>query len=78
MILRNVSRFTHANPYTQVVQDGRSVAVRYTLTPDTIAMVFAEKPHVRRAFEKNVPTHMSEKEFWTRYLKNEMSKEAEL
>lgn len=63
---------------SQVMQDGKSVAVKYTLTPDLIAMVFAEKPHVRRAFDKNVPTHMSEKEFWTRYLKNEMSKEVRM
>eukprot|EP00200_Dunaliella_tertiolecta_P012075 CAMPEP_0202388604 /NCGR_PEP_ID=MMETSP1127-20130417/78499_1 /ASSEMBLY_ACC=CAM_ASM_000462 /TAXON_ID=3047 /ORGANISM="Dunaliella tertiolecta, Strain CCMP1320" /LENGTH=719 /DNA_ID=CAMNT_0048990077 /DNA_START=104 /DNA_END=2262 /DNA_ORIENTATION=+ len=61
--------------HVPVEQDGRSVAMRFTLTPDLIAMVFAEKPHVRRAYDKNVPTNMSEKEFWTRYLKNEMAKE---
>eukprot|EP00983_Pelagomonas_calceolata_P114586 1160110-Pelagomonas_calceolata.AAC.5 len=71
------SHYGHAlhTQCVQVEQDGRSVAMRFTLTPDLIAMVFAEKPHVRRAYDKNVPTNMSEKEFWTRYLKNEMAKE---
>ncbi|GFH20553.1 BSD domain-containing protein, partial [Haematococcus lacustris] len=58
-----------------VEQDGRSVSMRFTLTPDLIALVFAEKPHVKRAYERSVPHNMSEKEFWTRYLRHEMSKE---
>lgn len=51
------------------------MAMRFTLTPDLIALVFAEKPHVKRAYDKNVPVNLSEKEFWTRYLKHEMAKE---
>jgi hypothetical protein len=49
--------------------------MRFTLTPDLIAMVFAEKPHVAAAFARNVPTHMSDKEFWTRYIRHELAKE---
>ncbi len=49
--------------------------MRFTLTPEVIQLLFAEKPHVRRAFERSVPAHMSEKEFWTRYLKHELAKE---
>jgi hypothetical protein len=59
----------------QVEQDGGAVAMRFTLTPEVIAMVFAEKPHVKRAYMKSVPHQMSEKEFWVRYLKHELSKE---
>ncbi len=38
-------------------------------------MLFAEKPLVRRAFEKNVPRNMSDKVFWERYLKYELAQE---
>lgn len=51
------------------------MVMRFTLTPDLIALVFAEKPHVKRAYDKNVPHNMSEKEFWTRYLQHETAKE---
>lgn len=34
--------------------------------------VFAEKPHVHRAFVENVPQAMSETEFWTRFAKHEI------
>jgi hypothetical protein len=49
--------------------------MRFTLTPEVIAQVFAEKPHVKRAYQRSVPHQMSEKEFWVRYLKHELSKE---
>lgn len=73
---RRLARCPHALTLPlQVEQDGKSVSMRFTLTPDLIAMVFAEKPHVKRSFDKNVPANMSEKEFWTRYLKHELAKE---
>ena len=43
-----------------------------TITPQFIQQVFAEKPHVHRAFVENVPQKMDEKEFWTRFAKHEI------
>jgi hypothetical protein len=42
------------------------------ITPQFIQQVFAEKPHVHRAFVENVPQKMDEKEFWTRFAKHEI------
>ena len=43
-----------------------------TITPQFIQQVFAEKPHVHRAFVENVPQKLDEKEFWTRFAKHEI------
>ena len=43
-----------------------------TITPQFIQQVFAEKPHVHRAFVENVPQKMDDKEFWTRFAKYEI------
>eukprot|EP00955_Chlamydomonas_euryale_P118262 366528-Chlamydomonas_euryale.AAC.6 len=39
------------------------------------AQIFAERPHVQRAFASKVPSDMSEKEFWTKFVKHELRKE---
>eukprot|EP00798_Chlamydomonas_sp_ICE-L_P005256 gene5256-18488_t len=46
-----------------------------TVTPQMIIQIFAERPHVKRAFSKNVPSNMSEQEFWNRFVKHEVAKE---
>ena len=46
--------------------------VTMTITPHFIQQVFAEKPHVHRAFVENVPQKMDDKEFWTRFAKYEI------
>lgn len=51
------------------------VQVHYQLTPEAIQQIFAEKPHVHRAFLANVPAVMSEKEFWQKFFKNEISRQ---
>lgn len=45
--------------------------VRIRLTPELIHQTFAEKPWVRRAFVAQVPHNMTEKAFWTKYLRQQ-------
>ncbi|KAG1661820.1 hypothetical protein FOA52_013253 [Chlamydomonas sp. UWO 241] len=64
----------------QAEQDDKFAAIgktklNFSLTPDMIAQIFAERPHVRRSFFVNVPHNMSEKEFWTKFMKYEVNKE---
>ena len=49
--------------------------VRYQVTPEGIQQIFAEKPHVHRAFLANVPAAMDENTFWTRFFKNELNRQ---
>ncbi|KAL2611441.1 hypothetical protein R1flu_023133 [Riccia fluitans] len=51
--------------------DGRTNKVTFNLTPEIIHQIFTEKPAVHRAFLQNVPTKMSEVEFWTKYCRAE-------
>lgn len=51
--------------------DGRTNKVTFNLTPEIIHQIFAEKPAVHRAFLMNVPTKMSEIDFWTKYCRAE-------
>lgn len=51
------------------------VQVHYQLTPGDVQQIFAEKPHVQRAFAANVPAVMGEKAFWQRFFKNEYSRQ---
>ncbi|GAX76207.1 hypothetical protein CEUSTIGMA_g3651.t1 [Chlamydomonas eustigma] len=53
---------------------GRS-KVQFHLTPELIKQIFAERPHVKRAYVKNVPHNMSEKVFWTKYAQYQLSNE---
>ncbi|GLT83710.1 hypothetical protein SLE2022_019830 [Rubroshorea leprosula] len=52
--------------------DGRTNKVTFSLTPEIILQIFAEKPAVHRAFLSFVPNKMSEKDFWTKYFKAEV------
>ena len=52
--------------------------VRYQVTPEGVQQIFAEKPHVHRAFMANVPAHMEENTFWTRFFKNELNRQVGL
>ncbi|XP_073000617.1 general transcription and DNA repair factor IIH subunit TFB1-1-like isoform X2 [Typha latifolia] len=45
--------------------------VTFSLTPEIIHQIFAEKPAVHRAFLNLVPTKMTEKDFWTKYCRAE-------
>ena len=49
--------------------------VRYQVTPEGVQQIFAEKPHVHRAFLANVPASMDENAFWTRFFKNELNRQ---
>ncbi|XP_072962843.1 general transcription and DNA repair factor IIH subunit TFB1-1-like [Typha angustifolia] len=51
--------------------DGRTNKVTFSLTPEIIHQIFAEKPAVHRAFLNLVPTKMTEKDFWTKYCRAE-------
>ncbi|KAF8409800.1 hypothetical protein HHK36_005879 [Tetracentron sinense] len=51
--------------------DGQSNKVMFTLTPEIIHQIFAEKPSVHQAFLNFVPSKMSEKDFWTKYFRAE-------
>ncbi|XP_038974694.1 general transcription and DNA repair factor IIH subunit TFB1-1-like isoform X2 [Phoenix dactylifera] len=51
--------------------DGRTNKVTFSLTPEIIHQIFAEKPAVHRAFLNFVPIKMTEKDFWTKYCRAE-------
>ncbi|XP_068637931.1 general transcription and DNA repair factor IIH subunit TFB1-1-like isoform X2 [Aristolochia californica] len=51
--------------------DGRTNKVTFSLTPEIIHQIFAEKPAVHQAFLNFVPNKMSEKDFWTKYCRAE-------
>ncbi|TXG68088.1 hypothetical protein EZV62_009363 [Acer yangbiense] len=51
--------------------DGRTNKVTFSLTPEIILQIFAEKPAVHRAFLNLVPKKMTEMEFWTKYCRAE-------
>eukprot|EP01090_Pellita_catalonica_P016810 TRINITY_DN4933_c0_g1_i1.p1 TRINITY_DN4933_c0_g1~~TRINITY_DN4933_c0_g1_i1.p1 ORF type:complete len:522 (+),score=110.00 TRINITY_DN4933_c0_g1_i1:1152-2717(+) len=47
-----------------------SATVKLTLTPHKIQRIFQERPAVKRAYTKWVPTRYSEREFWTKYFQS--------
>ncbi|GJY65742.1 general transcription and DNA repair factor IIH subunit TFB1-1 isoform X1 [Tanacetum coccineum] len=47
--------------------DGQSNKVTFSLTPEMIHQIFAEKPAVRQAYLNFVPNKMTERDFWTKY-----------
>lgn len=51
--------------------DGRSNKVTFSLTPEIIHQIFAEKPAVRRSFLECVPSKMTEKQYWRKYCRAE-------
>ena len=57
-------------------RDGRSDVVTATLSNEKMHRIFSERPAVRRAFLNNVPAKMTEREFWTRFLRSEYFKAA--
>lgn len=43
------------------------------LTPAMVHQIFAEKPHVKRAFQANVPTRiMTNNDFWAKFLRHQL------
>jgi hypothetical protein len=42
------------------------------ITEEVAQKIFAQNPGVYKRFQENVPDKLSEKEFWTRYLKEQM------
>nr|XP_043607978.1 general transcription and DNA repair factor IIH subunit TFB1-1 [Erigeron canadensis] len=54
---------------TKPSSDGQSNRVTFSLTPEMIHQIFAEKPAVRQAYLNFVPHKLNEKEFWTKYWK---------
>ena len=57
-------------------RDGRGDVVTATLSNEKMHRIFSERPAVRRAFLENVPSKMTEREFWTRFLRSEYFKAA--
>ncbi|KAF6141321.1 hypothetical protein GIB67_008498 [Kingdonia uniflora] len=51
--------------------DGKSNSIKFDLTPDIIHQIFIEKPAVRQAYLKFVPSKMKEVDFWQKYCKAE-------
>lgn len=51
--------------------DGRTNKVTFSLTPEIIHQIFAEKPAVHQAFLNFVPSKMTEMDFWTKYCRAE-------
>lgn len=56
-------------------RDGMSDTVTCNLTNEKMHRIFAERPAVRQAFLDNVPKKMTEREFWTRFLRSEYFKQ---
>lgn len=56
-------------------RDGISDTVTCNLTNEKMHRIFAERPSVRQAFLDNVPKKMTEREFWTRFLRSEYFKQ---
>lgn len=56
-------------------RDGMSDTVTCNLTNEKMHRIFAERPSVRQAFLDNVPKKMTEREFWTRFLRSEYFKQ---
>lgn len=67
------------SPYTDTgvpgIKQSCMLQVRYQVTPEGVQQIFAEKPHVHRAFLANVPASMDENAFWTRFFKNELNRQ---
>ena len=55
---------------------GGGDVVTATLSNEKMHRIFAERPAVRAAFLENVPRNMTEREFWTRFLRSEYFKAA--
>ncbi|CAL8468426.1 g7966 [Coccomyxa elongata] len=56
--------------------EGGSRRVTLSLTPEIVQQLFAEKPHLHRAYTAMVPEKLSEKEFWERYFNYEVARKA--
>ena len=54
----------------ELTNDGNNFVINFKLTDETKKLIFAEKPKVHKAFLENVPSKLSEKEFWTKYCKH--------
>ena len=62
-------------PTSEGRRDGGDV-VTAVLSNEKMHRIFAERPAVRAAFLENVPRNMTEREFWTRFLRSEYFKQA--
>ena len=57
----------------QPVIRSAGMQVTMAITPQFVQQVFAEKPHVHRAYIENVPHAMDAEMFWTRFAKHEIA-----
>eukprot|EP00026_Physarum_polycephalum_P005369 Phypoly_transcript_05401.p1 GENE.Phypoly_transcript_05401~~Phypoly_transcript_05401.p1 ORF type:complete len:584 (+),score=115.30 Phypoly_transcript_05401:70-1821(+) len=60
------SRMVDVNPSSETCN-----AVRYKLTPQIIHQIFIQTPVVEKAYRDNVPTKMSEQDFWVKYFQSQ-------
>ncbi|XP_011007561.1 PREDICTED: probable RNA polymerase II transcription factor B subunit 1-1 isoform X1 [Populus euphratica] len=56
---------------TKPSTDSRTNKVTFTLTPEIVREIFAEKPAVHQAYLTLVPKKMSERDFWSQYCRAE-------
>ena len=54
----------------ELTNDGKSFVINFKLTEDFKKHIFAEKPKVYKAYLMNVPSKLSEKDFWTKYCRH--------
>ncbi|QDZ22880.1 subunit 1 of transcription initiation factor TFIIH [Chloropicon primus] len=54
----------------ELTNDGKNFVVNFKLTDEVKKHIFAEKPKVYQSYLKNVPSKLSEKEFWTKYCRH--------
>jgi len=69
--IRNMftEKFQVQKLFEDVQQKGESVNVK--LTQKKKHLIFMNLPHIRKAYMNQVPSKMTEREFWTKFLKTE-------
>ena len=53
----------------ELTNDGKNFVVNFKMTEEVKNHIFAEKPKVHKSYLANVPSKLSEKEFWTKYCR---------
>ena len=77
--LCNLHSVKHRGPACSQTQTCHAAAPRlhiplqvtFKLNAEGIQQIFAEQPHVHKAYLDNVPHNLTEAAFWDRYFKNE-------
>ena len=54
----------------ELTNDGKNFVVNFKLNDETKRHIFEEKPKVHASYLANVPSKLTEKEFWTKYCRH--------